>query len=403
MSPSPLSRAFAGLTGRSRTAPAPSPDGQRPPGRLVWCHVAGGCEVETLIELARDMAESHPITLLVTGLGERAAIHDESDGVLLFRAPPVAGRTAARAFLAAWRPDAGLWVGPPDNAPLLTTLGTACPTTLIAAGDDRLAGADRATRAALRLVAEIWVGSTSVAGAARATGIGPSRIRVTGPLFAPPAPPPCIESDRAELAERLAARPVWLAARPAADELPHVLAAHRAALAIAHRALLLLMPGEDCPEDAALAERLAAQGFSTASRAEGEEPADSTEIYLTDRLSPEEDGLWFRLAPLCYLGGTLTTGTPVQPAAPAAALGSAITFGPHGEAEAATLARLAGAGAARALADGAALPAAVSELLSPDRAAELAAAAWTEISEGAAVISRLATHLGTQLETGGAI
>ena len=182
-----------------------------------------------------------------------------------------------------------------------------------------------------------------------------------------------------------------------------MLAAHRAALSIAHRAVLLLLPGPGCPPDDALARDLAAAGFSTASRAAGKEPSDNTEIYIADRDAPEEDGLWFRLAPLCFLGGTLLPGGPVQPAAPAAALGSAICFGPHGGTEDAAMARLAAVGAARALAGGAGLPAAVSELLAPDRAAELAAAAWTEMSEGAEAIARLATHLATQLETRGAI
>ncbi|MCO6384041.1 MAG: hypothetical protein JXQ91_20710 [Vannielia sp.] len=402
MSRNPLSRAFAGLTGRSTPPGVPALAERRPPGRLVWAHVAGGDTLATLRELAANMADTHPVTLLVTGLGVLEP-EQTQDATLLFRPPPDTGRTALRSFFAAWRPDAALWIGPPDNAALLSALGTACPTTLIAPGEEGLAGANRVTRAALRLVSELWVSSAAAAGAARAAGMGPSRIRLTGPLIAPPAPPPCIESDRADLAERLSARPVWLAARPLAEELPHVLAAHRSALAIAHRALLLLMPGPDCPDDAALAADLSAQGFTTACRAEGDEPSDSTEIYLTDRLAPEEDGLWFRLAPLCFLGGTLTPGGAVQPAAPAAALGSAIAFGPHGGAEAGMMARLAGAGAARALASGEALPGAVAELLAPDRAAELATAAWSELSEGAAVIARLAAHLSIQLETRGAL
>ncbi|SIO20353.1 hypothetical protein [Vannielia litorea] len=402
MSRFPLSRAFAGLTGRSQPAAGAAAGKTRPPGRLVWVHVAEGCSPATLEDLGRTLAEVHPVSLLVTGLPEQPDF--SGDAKLLYRRAPEPGRAGLRDFLFEWRPDIALWVGTPRDIALLTAMGTACPTTLVAPGEEGLAGANRATRAALRLVSELWVGSAAAAGAARAAGVGPTRIRLTGPLVAPPAPPPCIESDRADLAERLSARPVWLAARPLAQELGHVLAAHRAALAIAHRAILLLVPGADCPDDDALAVELAEQGLTSAFRARGEEPLDTTEVYVTDRLSPEEDGLWFRLAPLCFLGGTLTPGGPVQASAPAAALGSAITFGPHGGGEeAAIMARLAGAGAARALANGEALPSAVAELLAPDRAAELAAAAWTEISEGAAVIARLAAHLATLLDTRDAI
>ncbi|QDC08108.1 hypothetical protein FHY55_02120 [Oceanicola sp. D3] len=407
MSRFPLSRAFAGLTGRNRPEPgalADSPAPNRPAGPLVWVHTADGADgdaEDTLRELAIDLGEQHPVTLLVTGSGPGGTL-ELDEATLLYRPTPGTSRAEMRGFLAHWRPDAALWLGPPRPGALLSAQSAACPTTLIAQSEATLAGAERSSRAALRLVTELWASDVATVRAARAAGVGVSRIRLSGPLFAPPSPPPCIESDREELAERLAARPIWLAARPLAGELPHVLAAHRAALAIAHRAVLLLMPGADCPDDSALAERLAAEGFATASRAQGQEPADTTEIYITDRDAPEEDGLWFRLAPVCFLGGTFTPGGPVQSAAPAAALGSAICFGPSGGAESANMARLTGAGAARALASGATLPGAVSELLAPDRAAELAAAAWSEMSEGAEVIARLATHLATQLDAQGA-
>ena len=398
MSRFPLSRAFSGLTARGRETRRIERDSAapvRPAGALVWVHAAGPVDAGALTALAREVAEAAPVTLLFTGLPEATP-----EAEIIFAPAPAKGRGGALAFLDHWQPDAAVFAGGLPEPALVTAAATHCPTTLVAPGAEPLAGADRAARTALRLLSEIWVPD---AAAARAAGVTPGQLRLTGPLRAPPDAPPCIESDRADLAELLAARPVWLAARPLSGELDSVLEAHRTVLAIAHRAMLVLLPGEDCPADAELTERFTASGLSVATRAQGEEPCDKTEIYIADRTAPEEDGLWFRIAPFCFLGGTLSGDGPVQSWEPAAALGSAITFGPHGGEYGPGMARLAANGAAVALADGAALAQAASDLIAPDRAAELAHAAWSEMSSGAEVISLLARHLTGQLEARGVV
>lgn len=405
MARSPFSRVLAGLQARGREAlvrtPRDSAPPPRPPGPLIWAHGTGAHDAAALAALAREIAAEAPITLLVTGQGEVAEAAGEAR--LMCQPAPGYGRSATRSFLDHWRPDAALFLGARPSPAQLSATAATCATTLVGLPLDQLIHLDRASRAALRQAAGVWVLNDAAARAARAAGVAPERLRVTAPLRAAPEAPPCIESDRAELAESLAARPVWLAARPLADELPAVLAAHRAVLASAHRALLVLLPGPGCPDDARLAESLAAEGFSVATRALGEEPRLQTEIYLADRLSPEEDGLWFRLAPLCFLGGTLSGTGPAQSYAAAAALGSAIACGPHGGDHAPGLARLTAAGAVRALGGECTLSDAIEELLSPDRAAELAHAAWVEMSEGAEVIVRLSAHLTAQLDARGVI
>lgn len=103
-----------------------------------------------------------------------------------------------------------------------------------------------------------------------------------------------------------------------------------------------------------------------------------------------ELGLWYRLAPVTFMGGTLVPGgsgrNPFEPAA----LGSAILHGPHPGPYPEAYALLAEARAARLVAGPDALAEAVTELIAPDRAALLAHNAWAASSGGAEVTDRVA-------------
>ena len=83
---------------------------------------------------------------------------------------------------------------------------------------------------------------------------------------------------------------------------------------------------------------------------EDEDFGDEIQVLLTD--GPTEMGLWYRLAPVTYLGGTLggddaAARHPFEPAA----LGSAIVHGPHTARFATEWQQLGGAGAAADVAD----------------------------------------------------
>ncbi len=188
----------------------------------------------------------------------------------------------------------------------------------------------------------------------------------------------------------VAARPVWFAAAVPAAERELVLAAHRGAQRLAHRLLLILLPDPPA-EAAALAAALEVAGWTVALRSDDQEPEPETEIYVVD--SPAEIGLWYRLASIAFLGGSLAGQGAVRNPHEAAALGSAILYGPRAGAYAEMLGRLGAARGARAVASAKDLEEAVSDLLSPDRAARLAHAAWTvstaraEVTE--AVLARL--------------
>lgn len=200
--------------------------------------------------------------------------------------------------------------------------------------------------------------------------------------------PACNHAELAALRHALAGRPVWFAYSLPGTEAEATLAAHAQALRRAHRLLLILAP-RDPREGAALAEQAHAMGFSCSRRMSDDDIKETTQIYIAD--AEDEPGLFLRLAPVSYLGGSLTPNTATPGPLPAAALGSTLVFGPHAGPDCrAFLEQLRRVGGGRRIAAAGELGEAVSALLSPEIGAEAALKAWTMATEGSDVTYQLA-------------
>lgn len=211
---------------------------------------------------------------------------------------------------------------------------------------------------------------------------GAVSVQSTGRLEEQSAALPCLETERAALADMMATRPIWLAAAVSPEEEAAIISAHRATLRHAHRLLLILVP-QDPARAPALAQKMESEeGWLVAQRGLEEDPETDVEVYLPD--SANEYGLWYRLAPITFLGGSLAGKGTARNPMEAAALGSAILHGPRLGVFGAALGRLGAARAARAVATAQDLADALADLLSPDRSARYAQAAWSVTSEGSA-------------------
>ncbi|MBC7735692.1 MAG: 3-deoxy-D-manno-octulosonic acid transferase, partial [Candidatus Saccharibacteria bacterium] len=156
--------------------------------------------------------------------------------------------------------------------------------------------------------------------------------------------------------------------------------AHREALQLAHRLLLILVPRNAAAAPMLAEELEAIEGWGVALRRTDHYPDAETQVYIADA---SEYGLWYRLAPVTFMGGSLAgEGCARNPMEPAA-LGSAIVYGPKPGPYGAAFGRLGANRAARMVGNGAELAMALADLLSPDRAAHQAQAAWMIASEGA--------------------
>lgn len=357
--------------GRSRLA--------RPPGPLVWIHAASIGEAMSVLALAAGLRASRPglNLLFTTGTVSSATLLAEHlPGGVLHQYAPVDLPQAARAFLDHWRPDLALWVESEFwPALLLETRRRRIPAVLL---QGRLSATSlRRWRRAAGLIGDILdtfalTLTQTPADAERLAALGAPAPHCLGNLkFAAP-PLPADPSTLKTLAAALGARPRWLAAstHPGEDEI--VADAHRI-LAPRHPSLLTLIVPRHPRRGRDIADALKATGLKHARRASGALPEAGCEIYVADTIG--ELGLWYRLAPVAFIGGSLVAHGGQNPLE-AARLGAAPLFGPHME-NFATIARgMIAAEAARPVADAASLAAAVDALLSdaPKRAAMAQAA-----------------------------
>jgi 3-deoxy-D-manno-octulosonic-acid transferase len=305
-------------------------------------------------------------------------------------------------FFDYWRPDAGVVIDAPDRPELITRArASGLPMFLAASARGRIAPDGKISYLSASLMEnfdKILLPSAAEAQAFHNAGLVRNRIQITGPLSDTLLAPPCDTDRLDDLFTKLAGRPIWLAARVSVDEVALVEAAQRRTIRAAHRLMLLIIP-RDASDGPRIADALAAKGWRTALLSRGEEPDENIQVFIAD--APEDEGLWYRLAPTTYLGGSFDpTSVTTDPFLPAT-LGSAVIHGPHAGGSAARLDRLRAADATLPVASPDGLGEAVFQLLSPDKAARLAHAGWTVTTESAQVVERLVGLIDTALDAKG--
>lgn len=357
---------------------------ERPAGRLVWLHAPGEGLVSPMQALAERLAEEDGLPVLLT-----APVEVRARPGVIHQLPPVDTPVDARAFLDHWRPEIAIFAGGQLRPAVIHEAGERQLPMLVVNGKapaflrERDGWYPGLMRSALGRFRSILAVDEAAARAFRKGGAVLSSVAVTGRMEERSEALPCLEAERAALAQLLATRPVWFAAGVPEAEESAVLSAHRRALQHSHRLLLILMP--EAPDRAGtLAARIEAEeGWAVAQRAREEEPEADVEVYVVD--NPAEFGLWYRLAPVTFLGGSLAGKGPVRNPMEPAALGSAIIHGPRTGQSGPVFGRLGAARATRAVASATDLGEALGDVLSPDRAARLAQAAWAVASDGAEV------------------
>lgn len=371
----------------------------RPDGLLIWVCLPDLSQTEALSSLIPPLsAEMGDLTLLLTTQGPQSS--DSIPFGSLHLVSPKFEPEPIRSFLEHWRPDVVIWMQPEIDLIVfgaLNKLGTQVIWIGARAPQDR-GLTQRFKLSALRdAVAEI---DTIIAkdGASKRDllrlGISAEKMQATGDFRPLIQVPGCDTEERDRIAQKLDARPVWLAAGVDPREVDAILAAHRILIRKSHRLLLVLIP-EDPAHSAELAERLEGENWIISTRSRDELPHRDDQIFIVDR--SDECGLWMHLAAITWIGGTLVDGANRNPLNPAS-LGSVVLFGPKGGRHTASLNRLAMAGAARKVGDASALAAEVEHLLAPDKAAEMAIAAWDVTTSGTEVGEYVMQRLLTLLD-----
>lgn len=374
---------------RSRRPGLPAPALQPPPGDGPLLLMRATQQSQPAAQQVRDRLQHVRPDLRILMLD----MASDTDTARDSSPDPWADPAQAGPMLDRLRPFALLLLGADLPAGLILAAGERGIAVML--GDAHLDPADTgwsrqatARRALLRQMRAVMVADDASHAIARRIGLGRDVLSMTGPVTRILEPPRCTEAERAAFAQLMSGRHAWLAACIPPAEEAAVLAAHRAALRLSHRALLFLVPSSADRADS-LADEIEAEGLIVARRSADEEPLDEVEVMISD--GPTELGLWYRLAPVTYMGGTLSgddaqARNPFEPAA----LGSAIVHGPQTGRFATQWRQLDAAHAARPVGDANALAGAIAELTQPELTASLASNAWTVSTGGVSVAMQIA-------------
>ena len=372
----------------------------RPSGKLIWFHGASVGECLSLLPLVNEISVRGCKVLVTSGTVTSAALLAERlPAGALHQFIPLDRRTWVRRFLDHWRPDLVLWAESELWPNMLGAIAQRGIPAVLVNGrlSDRAFDGWRNWPAFARetLAAFGFVLAQSEMDRTRFAALGAKDARVSGNIkFAAP-PLPADAGLLAALRTTIGARPCWLAASIHPGEDGIVRAVH-SELAQRHPGLLTLIVPRHPERGQEMAEIMTKAGLTVARRAAGEVIAPGTQIYIADTMG--ELGLFYRAAPIAFLGKSLRVGGGQNPAEPAA-LGCALVLGPDMSNFRDITAELLAADAAVQVADAAALTAAVDTLLrdSAQRAA-LSTNARTMMERHQGAVAETLRHIAPLLE-----
>lgn len=359
---------------------------------MIWIQCGDESEVPSTASLiARLVEHCDPEDILVTTLTGNAAQFDGVPSGVVIEAVPADTPVKTRAFLDQWKPRALIWNGGilrpallrgVERSGIAATYINARTAGLFGRGARWLPGA---TKAAVAAFGKILTADGATATRLIRGGVSREKITACGPILEEPVPLGHDQYELTVMAEELGTRPVWLAADIVASEVTHMAAAHLAASRKNHRLLLIVTP-RDINSGPQVAKTMREAGLKVGVRSEGDDPDPEHQVYVADLEG--ELGLWYRLAPLTFVGGTMGAGGAASPYDPIL-LGSAVIHGPRKAPHTPRFARLAKVEACREIRSASELGIAVGVLISPEQTARIALAGWDEISRNAATINSL--------------
>ena len=292
----------------------------RPDGKLVWIHAASVGEAASVLPLASRLLGDKAVEniLLTTGTVTSAQLVESraGDGII-HQFSPLDVPIYVERFLSHWNPELTIFVESELWPNMLSRLNeTRIPTILI---NGRLSANSAARWKKLPATINFMLNSfahclvQTEADGDRLKNLGAERVTISGNLKYDSPPPPTDPVLLADLKSTLNGRPVWTAisTHPGEDEL--VADANEIAGRKIPNLLSIIVPRH--PERGEqIARQLTDHGHAVVRRSEGKLPDKTTDIYIADTLG--EVGLFSKLAPLVFVGGSLVPHggqNPIEP------------------------------------------------------------------------------------------
>ena len=302
----------------------------RPPGPLIWIHGASVGEVLASAALIERLRALDIRILLTSGTVTSAAIVAKRfpADVIHQYVPYDSPRYVAR-FLDHWRPSLALFIES-DLWPnlILSSAARRLPMVLINGRMSqrsfprwrRVSG----TISALLGRFEVCLAQSELDGE-RFAALGSRNVTVTGNLKLDVPAPPADTNKLERLMSMTRGRPVVVAASTHPGEEEMLVETHKTLAGFFPGLLTVIVP-RHADRGPAISAMIAASGLHASLRSREELPTAATDIYVGDTMG--EMGLFYRLAPIVFMGGSLVEHGGQNPIE-AVKLGASVVHGPH--------------------------------------------------------------------------
>ncbi len=301
-----------------------APKNHAPKIRPIWFHAASMGEVMSIWPLVKDLRQKSDHHILITTATRTAAdfiemrIADEKHEHIFHLYVPFDISHFTDRFIRNWQPQLGIFVeseiwphlifsARKMNIPLLLVNGRISERSFkrylwvkrilqkIFAQFEYILAQDAISHSHFQKL-----------GAEKAQDIG--NLKFDAPLL------PYKRKELKDLRDKIADRPVWVAAsiHPGEEEM---LAQAQKTLQKSHPDLLLIVIPRHAHRGDQFASRFTACGLSVAQRRKQQQLSARTNIYLADTMG--EMGLFYRLAKICFMGGSLVPHGGQNPLEPA--------------------------------------------------------------------------------------
>jgi 3-deoxy-D-manno-octulosonic-acid transferase len=302
----------------------------RPHGPLVWIHGASVGEVLAAAALIEKLRALNLRILLTSGTVTSAAIVAKRfpPDVIHQYVPYDSPRYVTR-FLDHWRPSLALFIES-DLWPnlILSSAARRLPMVLI---NGRMSPRSfprwrRVSNTISALLGRFDVClAQSQTDAERFSALGSRNVVTTGNLKLDVAAPPADPAKLERLMSVTRGRPILVAASTHSGEEEILIETHKTLAGFFPSLLTVIVPRHP-DRGEGVARLIEASGLRASLRSREELPVAATDIYVADTMG--ELGLFYRLAPIVFMGGSLVAHGGQNPIE-AVKLGASIVHGPH--------------------------------------------------------------------------
>ncbi|MDA9178376.1 3-deoxy-D-manno-octulosonic acid transferase [Amylibacter sp.] len=365
---------------------------------LIWLHAKTLLIAENFSEIISHFENKKDIQFLLTT--ERSELDKEFTLPGIHQVIPLDHPSFVNQFIKYWKPDSLVWLSDTIRPILLHKVSKSNIPAIYA--NASLTSKKTKTFLPFRAFIKVYLSyfdrilaksDDAAKDLRRLKGVR-SKLEVLGIMQTSARALPYDEGLRSKFSVIQDNRFLWFAA--------HVVPGEIAALGKAQRrvsrnlqGLLLILHMDDAEQAKVAKTKLSALSLKVELHKEDIIPDLNTDILIVS--GSDNLGMWFRLASVCFLGGSLVQIGGADPFE-AAALGSAILHGPFTQNYQNDYDRLLDAGGARLVYNSEMLSNALVDTMSPDQAALMAHAAWEVCSAGAEVNDRIIELLNGYLD-----